>query len=199
MADRGTRWKALSGRTRIGSVLVASLAVAVAAVALWRFVDWRPGITDAEARFEALAAAGEGSLARVERIASFGTRHLRPGQTAYYRHRFPTSGPHDPMWIDPGYYETVQSPNKLVHSIERGMIVIYYDMPPAEVLALLRDWVALHDGPWSGLVVVPMPGIGGEVVLTAWNHLLRLDPFEAAVAAAFIRHFRGRGPKSPER
>jgi hypothetical protein len=76
------------------------------------------------------------------------------------------------------------------------MVVIYYDSPPADAMAMIREWAGLYVGPWSGVVVTPAPGLGEEVVLTAWNRTLRLNPFEPAAAAAFIDRFRGRGPEN---
>ena len=64
---------------------------------------------------------------------------------------------------------------------------------------MLEDWAGLYTGPWSGVVVTPAPGIGEELVLTAWNQTLRLKPFDAASAAAFVDRFRGRGPEHPVR
>lgn len=79
------------------------------------------------------------------------------------------------------------------------MVVIYYDTPPAAVLATLYSWADLYGGQWSGVVVTPMPGLGEEVVLTAWERMLKLRPFDAAAAAAFVDRFRGRGPENPVR
>ena len=79
------------------------------------------------------------------------------------------------------------------------MIVIYYDRAEAAALETLKGWADLHDNPWSGLVLTPRPGLGDEVVLTAWRRLLRLNPFEADAAAAFIDAYRGRGAENPVR
>ena len=47
------------------------------------------------------------------------------------------------------------------------MVVIYYDAPPPETMAMIKEWAGLYVGPWSGVVVTPAPGLGEEVVLTA--------------------------------
>jgi len=153
----------------------------------------------AEDQFLALAAAGTANLAGVERQPASTEGHLTPGQSAGYGVRMPTAGAHDPKWVDPGVYDATQAPTRLVHSLEHGMIVIYYDTPPVQVSATLESWAGLYSGPWSGLVVVPMPGLGNGIVLTAWERMLKLDPFDAATAAAFIDRFRGRGPEHPVR
>ncbi|UCH75880.1 MAG: DUF3105 domain-containing protein [Rhodospirillales bacterium] len=158
---------------------------------------WRDSA--AEDEFLALAADGMEALGVVERQPASTGGHLVPGQSAGYRDRMPTAGAHDPKWIDPGVYDTAQVSTRLVHSLEHGMIVIYYDTPPEDVFATLESWAGLYGGPWSGLVVVPMPGLGEEIVLTAWERTLELRPFDAARAAAFIDRYRGRGPENPVR
>jgi hypothetical protein len=70
-----------------------------------------------EAAFLELARSGEGALSRVKAGHDAGGGHISPGQSAGYSERFPTSGPHDKTWIDPGVYDTVQPSTKLVHSI----------------------------------------------------------------------------------
>jgi hypothetical protein len=178
-----------------GKIAVVGVLLAAAAWGGWWW--WRYSV--GEDQFLALAAAGTQKLAAVERQPARNGGHLVPGQSPGYRDRMPTAGAHDPRWIDPGVYDTPQVLTRLVHSLEHGMIVIYYDKPPANISATLESWAGLYGGPWSGLVVVPMPGLGEEIVLTAWERMLKLEPFDAAAAAAFIDRYRGRGPENPVR
>jgi hypothetical protein len=173
----------------------AAFIGAAVILAGWLGWQWQQD-KGAEAAFLELAQSGEGALSRVVAGRSAGGGHISPGQSMSYPDRFPTTGAHDPRWIEPGVYDTVQPPTKLVHSNEHGMVVIYYDSPPADAMAMIREWAGLYVGPWSGVVVTPAPGLGEEVVLTAWNRTLRLNPFEPAAAAAFIDRFRGRGPEN---
>jgi len=188
---------ALRSKKKWGPGKISAVAVLFAAATWWGWSYWAYGGT--EERFLALAASGAERLGAVERQRASTEGHLEPGQSAGYRDRMPTAGAHDPKWIDPGVYQTPQSATRLVHSLEHGMIVVYYDAPPPDVLATLQSWAGLYGGPWSGLVIAPMPGLGGEVVLTAWERMLRLRPFDPATAAAFIDRFRGRGPEHPVR
>ena len=182
---------------RVPSPLLAALVAAgvMAAAALWYWSS--DGGT--ERAFLALADAGRGALARVERRPDLGGGHVQPGAAVGYASEFPTSGRHDPRALNPGVYDAVQRPEKIVHALEHGIIVVYVDRPKPEAMAMLKDWAALFAGPWSGLAVVPKSGLGEAVVLTAWNRVLRLDPFEPAAAAAFIDTYRGRGPEQPVR
>ena len=113
--------------------------------------------------------------------------------------QFPTSGRHDPVPTAPGVYRAPQRPAQLVHALEHGNVVIYYDTPGPEALATLKDWAGLYGGQWDGVVVAPMDGLVGDLVITAWTKTRRLRSFDAALAAAFIDAYRGRGPEHPVR
>jgi len=176
-------------RLRAGAIVAAAIAFATV---LW----WVTGASHRD--FVALAEGGRDAMAAaVEREPSQGRGHI--SGAIDYDHRFPTSGPHNPTWVEPGVYETRQPRERLVHALEHGNIVIYYDEPGDEVMARLREWAGIYDNQWSGIVVTPEPGLGESLVLSAWTRRLRLDAFEPAVAAAFIDAYRGRGPENPVR
>ena len=181
----GSRRRAVAG----------AIALALAAGGGW----WWYAGQQAEEAFLAHARRGEAALERVVRHDDEGTGHLAPGQSVRYRSDPPTSGIHDPRWTDPGAYQRLQSRERLVHSLEHGMVVIYYDRPAADALATLKDWAGLYGAPFSGIVLAPKPGLGEAIILAAWRKTLRLDPFEADAAAAFIDAYRGRGPEHPVR
>lgn len=172
--------------------IVAGLVVVAIAGGLW----WRSAARQQD--FRALADQGRADLeARVVSERSAGRDHVSGGMG--YDDRFPTSGAHHPRWVDPGVYGEPQPTDKLVHALEHGNIVIYYDAPGDAVMGRLREWASLYDGQWSGLVVTPARGLGESIVLTAWTRRLRLEEFEPGVAAAFIDAYRGRGPENPVR
>ncbi len=173
------------------------LALAVLGVA-WGGWSWWQG-QQVAAEFAALARQGQAALAQVEDLPSRGQRHAPAGSRIQYPDEFPTSGSHWPNSVAPGFYTRERRPEALVHSLEHGHIVIYYDTPGEEALRKLRAWAGLYTHPWAGVVVVPKPGLGEAVVLTAWTKRLRLEPFDPAAAAAFIDAYRGRGPENPVR
>lgn len=124
-----------------------------------------------------------------------GRRHLEPGQHWRYENIPPTSGPHDPVATRPGYYEEQQPFEKLVHALEHGTIVIYYENPPAPVLTELKRLVRLYSG-GTGIIVTPMAGLEESLILTAWTKILRLPLFDAKQVKTFIDSFGGHGPEN---
>lgn len=172
--------------------------VVVLAVLVGGYFWWQSRQT-AQA-FEGLVAAGKASLAAREiTYPDAGRGHSNIGVSIVYATDPPTSGVHWPNWTEPGFYTRPEPKEKLVHALEHGNIVIYYDQPPAEVLSQIRAWQRRFTGAWDGLVVVPKQGLGQTIELTAWIKLLRLETWDAALAAAFIDAYRGRGPENPVR
>lgn len=174
-------------------------AGALAILALgWGGWSWWQGQQVAN-QFPALVAAGQAGLSRVETPRDEGRGHVGPGQTVRYETDPPNSGPHWTTWVNPGIYTTAPRNEQLVHSLEHGHIVIYYDQPGEEAMRTLRAWVDRYQGQWDGVLVVRREGLGQRLILTAWNKILRLDRFDPAVAAAFVDKYRGRGPENPVR
>jgi hypothetical protein len=195
-SNRQIDWggKATRGSRRTNMVLGAIVVFALVAGGLYW---WRGNQLDDA--FGVLAAQGQASLSRVRTLPSRGSGHLAIGQSHSYDERFPTSGIHNAVPVSPGFYREVQPPTRLVHSIEHGHVVIYYENPGADAIQSLKDWTSFYDGHWDGLIAVPATGLGSAVVLTAWQKMYRLDDFDPAAAAAFIDLYRGRGPENQVR
>ncbi|MGR3289817.1 MAG: DUF3105 domain-containing protein [Paracoccaceae bacterium] len=83
----------------------------------------------------------------------------------------------------------------LVHSLEHGHFVIYFENPGQEAEQFFKDWSSLYAGSFESVIAIKSPGLEEAVVLTAWTKSLRLDRFDAASAAAFVDAYRGRGPE----
>jgi hypothetical protein len=106
---------------------------------------------------------------------------------------FPTSGVHAQTPATPGFFTHPQPLSQLVHALEHGHVVIYYDAPGEEAAARLLALANEQVGEPHGIVVVPSPGMGEQIVLTAWERRLVLPRYEEEKAAAFIAAFLGRG------
>ncbi len=174
------------------------LGLVAAAALIGGGVYWWQGRA-VNAEFMALVSQGQAALEQVEDFPNLGRTHLAPGETRSYDTSTPTSGAHDPFPTNPGVYGSPQPPTKLVHSLEHGMIVLYYDQPPPEVMEQIKSWSSLYSGLWDGIVVTRLSGLGPKVIATAWRKKLELHPFDPAAVAAFIDAYRGRGPENKVR
>ena len=195
--ERDIAWggKASPGSRHINIGLGAIVVILTVAGGAYWFLS-----AESERTFQAVADQGRARLADlVTTDPNHGRGHGQHGATYHYTDLFPTSGRHDPVPTSPGVYRLPQRSGQLVHALEHGNVVIYYDTPTPDALADLKDWAALYTGTWDGVVLTPMERLGEEVVLNAWTKTLRLKSFDPALAAAFIDRYRGRGPENPVR
>jgi hypothetical protein len=107
-----------------------------------------------------------------------------------------TSGPHwDPSGIaNWGVYPTPQNETQLIHNLEHGGIVIWYD-PDALDDAQVAELTSYVEGQVSSgisgrykFILTPWGGnvdLGAAVAATAWRHLLKLDTFDMDAIRAF--------------
>lgn len=143
-------------------------------------------------------------ISQVENFESEGRQHVEHGSEVDYAQSPPLSGDHWGRAVEAGFYiETPELP-RLVHTLEHGAVVIYYDdsanMTP-EAEASLRAWADNKDGTWASIVVAPNPNENpkGDYVLTAWTHRLVIDDYDAEAVKAFAAEYLGRGPENPVR
>jgi hypothetical protein len=117
-----------------------------------------------------------------------------------------TSGPHwDPSGVAQwGAYSTPQNESQLIHNLEHGGIVIWYDAAAvdADSIDTLTQYVTRQTAaglsgrykfiisPWGGEDPLPAP-----IVVTAWRYLLELQTADTDVIDAFARDHYGRSPE----
>lgn len=106
------------------------------------------------------------------------------------------SGPHwDPSGVaNWGVYSTPQLETQLVHNLEHGGIVIWYDPEAltdeqvAELSSYVEAQVATGLGGRFKFILTPWGGeqdLGGIVAVTAWRHLLTLETFDMDAVRGF--------------
>lgn len=189
-------------------LLSGAAVLLVLVVAIWFFflsggsgvdgVDAEPtGIED-----DPLADSGDEEwISQVETFESNGRDH-QSGDVDYERVP-PLSGTHSSDWVDAGFYTETPRLEELVHSLEHGAVVIYYDESALddEAEASLRAWAQHKDGNWQSVIVAPNPNDDprGDYVLTAWTHRLVLEDYDAEAVHAFASEYLGRGPENSVR
>ena len=189
-----------------GSRLLVYGAVAVVfvlvAAAVYVFV--LSGGGDAPIEAQPLPDRGDDALLRgVQQFPSQGRNHVPAGTQVDYSTSPPTSGPHYGNPAGPGFYSETPPAGNLVHSLEHGAVVIYYDpaaiTPEAE--ESLRAFARNHQDPFAAVIVAPNPNDDPEAayVLTAWRAMLRTDDYDPEQVRAFVAEYVGRGPEHPVR
>ena len=194
----------------VGVVVVGIIVALAAGVAIYvTLLSGGGGADGIEA--SSLDDSGDAErLQNVERFESEGADHVADGTDIDYAQTPPLSGTHYNQWTEGGFYEEPLDYGNIVHGLEHGAVVIYYapdasseaagtDDETAE--ASLREFAQTHTGQWRSVIVVPNPEDDpqADYVLTAWQHRLYLDSYDAQTVHAFLSEFLGRGPENPVR
>jgi hypothetical protein len=136
-------------------------------------------------------------LKEIEVFEEEGRTHVDEGTQVTYKTEPPTSGPHYARWMPPGTYKIDETkPELLVHNLEHGNVVIYFDrdqLPKAD-LDLLLALPKTYSGQWDGVVLVEQKG--ARLMLTAWQAKLPLSAYDVKKVNQFLDAFRGRGPEN---
>lgn len=153
---------------------------------------------------EPLQDSGDAALLEnVETYEHSNRNHVSAGRDIEYERTPPTGGPHYASTGRPGFYDQPGDYGQLVHNLEHGHVVVYYD--PAAISSpveeSLRRFAENYDDSWSAVVVVQNAEQDpqSDYVLTAWGARLRMDNYDARVVKAFIDEYIGRGPENPVR
>jgi Protein of unknown function (DUF3105) len=115
-----------------------------------------------------------------------------------------TSGPH---WNNPtnwGAYTTPQNESQLIHNLEHGGIVIWYD-PAAldesgvtELSEYVRTQVAAGISGRYKFILSPWASgdeLGAPIAVTAWRNLLELEELDLGAIDAFASEHYGMSPE----
>lgn len=158
----------------------------------------------------ALLLGGEPSAGVGEQQPNDGAEHVAVG-TVFSEAQRPysstpgTSGPHwDASGIaNWGVYTTPQPEEQLIHNLEHGGIIIWYepDALDADEVDELARYVTRQNSagisgrykfilsPWGG------PDFGHPIAVTAWRQLLYLDEVDVGAIDEFARAHYGRAPE----
>jgi len=133
----------------------------------------------------------------IETFPDEGHAQVPVGTVVAYNTDPPTSGNHYPVPWPGGFYTTPIAAGFLVHSLEHGGVVIYYDsahIAPGD-LQRLQGLAADHPGTFSQVVAVPRTDETHPVILTAWTHCLRLTLYDPVRIDDFLALLLGNGPE----
>lgn len=116
----------------------------------------------------------------------------------------PTSGPHAAP-IQAGFYDEAVPDENLVHNLEHGYVVIWYNCAGMDEVvcddfkAQIRDitdqagTVDLFGA--TKVIAVPRPTLPGPIAATSWGRLYQPEAFDPAELLTFIKKFRKKAPE----
>jgi hypothetical protein len=106
----------------------------------------------------------------------------------------PTGGPHNPVWLNCGIYDQPVPTENAVHALEHGAVWVTYDASKVkgDELASLKSQL-----PSDYIVLSPYEGLDSPIVMSAWNHQLKLDSADDPRISQFLEEY-WRSQNAPE-
>lgn len=115
--------------------------------------------------------------------------------TPQYGTNPPTSGNHLATPASPGFFDEPVDPGALVHNMEHGQIVFWYDPEaPADTIDALE---AVVDQEFEASIAVPWDEVESphNFVMTAWGASQGCRDVSQSVVDAFREEYQGKGPE----
>jgi hypothetical protein len=168
-------------KDRRRTALVASVVglVVLALVAGTGIVIWDSARKDAQ-----VESAAVHDIRGVETFSGLSSKHTTDDVS--YDQTPPVGGDHDPTWQNCGVYRQPVRDENAVHSLEHGAVWITYDpaLPHDQVATLEK--LAKNQ---AYVLVSPYPGLGSNVVATAWGYQLKVESADDARLPVFLRKY----------
>jgi Protein of unknown function (DUF3105) len=142
--------------------------------------------------------------ATLRRFSDPSARHLDECSDIEYPMSPPVYGDHYPVWAAYQTYDYAVPLGYLVHSLEHGAVVIFYDCPEgcADEVAEAQTFIdelppdpRCSDAVEHQVILVPRPGLGARWAAAAWGHSLTASCFDAQYFEQFYQDHHGRGPE----
>lgn len=149
------------------------------------------GITEGSMNIDPTAAG----CAPARQFPDEGQRHVSSGATPEYDTDPPTSGPHYEVPAPTGFYEQPIPRETLVHNLEHGQIVIWYDPDAPDIVKSQIEVLSQQEPQATVAVPYDADWDTDSLVLTAWraSQACRVPSQEAV--DDFRRRFQGRAPE----
>jgi len=127
-----------------------------------------------------------GTGATIEGVETFENETSHVEGAVDYPQSPPAGGPHNQVWLNCGVYDQVVPNENAVHSMEHGAVWITYDAN-----ALSADEVAELESqlPSSYVILSPYEGLDSPVVLSSWNHQLKLESVDDERIPEFLEEY----------
>lgn len=191
--------------TRRSNMITIGIALLITAAVAAFVISERSEDGDAPASPEGVPAA-EAGCDDAETHEEEGSNHVPAGTEVDYETSPPTSGDHWETPADPGFYPDEVPDESLVHNLEHGQVVIWYD-PDASAQAKenlqglansANDPDALPANRQTGpILATPYDDVpqGKTLVLTAWTHSQACSAYSLEAINEFRAEYQGKSPE----
>lgn len=197
------RLQAQKRASQRSNLITLGIIAVVVVVVVALIVFERQGSDDQNVPASVGVSAGAAGCDDIETAPALGRDHVEDGTNVDYDTTPPTSGPHYAAPAEPAFYPTPVEPERLVHNLEHGQIVIWYS--PDAPDRVKDDLELIQQQEPNATTVSPFEGIENpfNFALTAWvaqpepqGLIQRCERVSQEVVDDFRRDNQGRGPEA---
>jgi hypothetical protein len=144
-----------------------------------------------------------------EDVPIAGADHIDEGAVATdWNSDPPTSGQHFGQWAPAGFYDDEIADGYLVHNMEHGYVVVYYNCSAVTETdcetfksAIETAMAAAGNDPNTNtikIIAVPRPGMDNPITYASWGHLYNADTFAPEELILYVQTYRSNADYAPE-
>jgi hypothetical protein len=137
-----------------------------------------------------------------------GAQHIEEGVEATdWNSDPPTSGQHFARWAQSGFYDEAIPDGYLVHAMEHGYIIVYFNCGAVSVdcdtfkSEIETAIAAAGNDPNTNtikLTAVPRPSMTNPITYASWGHLYKADLFVPDELVLYVQTYRSNPDCAPE-
>ncbi|MFG6403786.1 MULTISPECIES: DUF3105 domain-containing protein [unclassified Microbacterium] len=138
--------------------------------------------------------AGDSTGAEIDGVETFDLTNNHVEGTVAYEQTPPAGGDHNAVWLNCGVYTEPQQNENAVHALEHGAVWVTYDAARVsdEQLSTLKSFL-----PSTYTILSPYEGLDSPIVLSAWDHQLKIDAADDPRISQFFEEY-WRDQNAPE-
>lgn len=119
----------------------------------------------------------------------------------------PTSGQHYGQWAPAGFYDDEIPDGYLVHDMEHGYIIIYYNCADVDMdceefkTAIEAAMATAGNDPNTNtvkIIAVPRPSMENPITYASWGHLYKAEAFVSTELVTYVQTYRSNAAYAPE-
>jgi hypothetical protein len=139
---------------------------------------------------------------RLQQFTNGSSSHVGECSDVEYSMSPPVLGDHYPVWAAYQTYDYPVPLGYLVHNLEHGAVVLFYDCPDGcdDEIAQAQSFIdelpldpRCSDEIAHQVILVPRPGLGSRWAAAAWGHALTASCFDPEYFEQFYADHHGRG------
>ncbi len=120
--------------------------------------------------------------------------HVPVGTKVSYTSDPPAGGHHYDEPVHAGFYDTVQSDGNLVHSLEHGAVIIWYN-PKKLSKDQIEGMRKIFDQLGGKSIMTPRESMKTPIALSSWGRVQYLSTIDEKQIKGFFETNHGRGPE----